>query len=198
MNFLSKINYNSPFILTFSLVSVAIFAIDALFGNSIMSYFALSGEYHAGSMWWYLSLFLYPLGHGDAAHLMGNLTFLLLLGPAVEEKYGTQKLVLVSLITTVVTGILNTLLFANGILGASGLVFMLIIMSSFTNNQTGKIPLTFILVTILFIGREIVDSFSADNVSQFGHIIGGICGAVFVFYDLQNRKKLGGSGGMEV
>ena len=88
------------------------------------------------------------------------------------------------LLTAVITGLLNVFFFNTGLMGASGIVFMLILLASFTNKRKGTIPLTFILIAILFIGKEIVQSINQDNISQFAHIIGGILGSVFGFSGL--------------
>jgi membrane associated rhomboid family serine protease len=66
-------------------------------------------------------------------------------------------------------------------MGASGIVFMFIILSSLTNFRSGDIPLTFILVILLFLTREILEAFGNDNISQFAHVLGGITGSVFGF-----------------
>ncbi|MEO1653978.1 MAG: rhomboid family intramembrane serine protease, partial [Bacteroidota bacterium] len=71
-------------------------------------------------------------------------------------------------------------LFNNALLGASGVVFMMILLVSFANARKGTIPLTFILIALLFLGKEIYSAlFTHDNISQFAHIIGGLCGGVF-------------------
>jgi len=85
------------------------------------------------------------------------------------------------LITAFVTGLLNTIFFSTGLLGASGIVFMLILLASFANIRDGEIPLTFVIVAALYLGQELVNSFKPDNVSQFAHILGGLAGAVFGF-----------------
>ncbi|MGB0984334.1 MAG: rhomboid family intramembrane serine protease, partial [Saprospiraceae bacterium] len=124
----------------------------------------------------------YIFGHADEAHLLGNLTFILLLGPIVEEKYGGASLSLMIVVTAIVTALVHIFLFpTTGLLGASGIVFMLIILVSFTNVHRGQIPVTFLLVAVLFIGKEIMESIEADNISQLAHIIGGICGGIFGF-----------------
>ena len=59
---------------------------------------------------------------------------------------------------------------------------MLIVMSSLSGMRSGEVPLTLILVLILYLGGEIVDGVTAsDNISQLTHIIGGLCGAVLGF-----------------
>ncbi len=82
-------------------------------------------------------------------------------------------------ITALLTGLVNSLFFSTGLMGASGIAFMLILLSSFTNIVEGEIPLTFILVAILFLGREVIGSLESDDISQFAHIAGGVAGSVF-------------------
>ena len=88
------------------------------------------------------------------------------------------------LITALVTGVLNVLFFPSALLGASGVVFMMILLASFTNFNKGEIPLTFILVLILYLGRELYGSFGSDNgnISQFAHVVGGFIGSLFGFF----------------
>ena len=92
-------------------------------------------------------------------------------------------------ITAFVTGAVNILLFPGMmLLGASGIAFMLIILSSLVNLQRGRIPITFILVVCIFIGQEVFLGISVrDNISRLGHIAGGICGAGMGYYI--NRAK---------
>jgi membrane associated rhomboid family serine protease len=175
-----KLKFNSPVILGFSLVCVAVFVLDKLMAGTLMPYFTL-GNVNASSGLSILTLFTHVIGHANIEHLMGNLTFILLLGPIVEEKYGDMRTLFMMLITALVTGILNLLFFHTGLMGASGIVFMLILLVSFTNTRSGEIPVTFILIAILFIGKEVIESLKTDQISQFAHIIGGLCGSVFGF-----------------
>ena len=112
-------------------------------------------------------------------HLIGNLAFLLLLGPVLEEKWGSFRLLEMILITAGITGLVVVLLLPSGLMGASGIVFMMVLLGSFVNVKSGEIPLTFILVGILFLGREIVDMSRENNIPQIAHLLGGACGAAF-------------------
>jgi len=136
-----------------------------------------------------LTLFTHVLGHMNWEHLIGNLTFILLVGPIVEEKYGGKLTLLMILFTAFMTGIFNILFFHTGLLGASGIVFMLILLVSFTNSNHGDVPITFILIALLFIGKEIISSLATDQISQFAHIMGGVCGSVFGFLTRPGRAK---------
>lgn len=113
---------------------------------------------------------------------MNNFLIILLVGPMLEMKYGSKCMLQMIVITAFATGVLNVIFFDTALLGASGIAFMLIILSSFVNIKKGSIPLTLLLVASLYLGREIVEGITAqDNISQFAHIAGGICGGVFGF-----------------
>jgi len=45
----------------------------------------------------------------------------------------------------------------NSPFGASGVVFMFILLSSFVNFKKGRIPITFILVVIIYLGGEVMN-----------------------------------------
>ena len=104
-----------------------------------------------------------------------------MIGPILEEKYGSADLLFMMVVTALVSSTLSILLFDHGGLGASGIVFMLIMLSSFANFRAGTVPMTFVLVALLYLGEEVVRAFSNDNISQFGHILGGIVGGLFGF-----------------
>ena len=84
------------------------------------------------------------------------------------------------LLTGLVTGLINWFLFpAVALCDASGVVFAFIMMTSFTSFREGEIPLTVILVAVIFIGQQVYEGlFVQDNISNMGHILGGIVGAV--------------------
>ena len=83
------------------------------------------------------------------------------------------------LVTAFVTGVIHNLLFPRTILlGASGVVFSFILLTSFTGFRDGEIPLTFILVAVIYLGQQIWDGLTVrDNVSNLTHIIGGLVGS---------------------
>jgi len=176
-----KIQNNSPVIIIFAILCTIVFLLNIATGNALIPFVSLSPRFDFGSPLAYFTLLFYVFGHADFSHLINNMTFILLLGPVIEERYGSKNLMFMMAFTAVISGILNLLFLESGILGASGIVFMFIILISFTNVEKGKIPLTFILILILFIGQEILNSFKADQVSQFGHILGGLIGSLFGF-----------------
>ncbi|MDR3275880.1 MAG: rhomboid family intramembrane serine protease [Treponema sp.] len=188
-----RIKYNAPTTLTFTFISAMVLILSlTLFQGLTGTWFAAPGRgsFNAGDIRCWITLFTHVLGHANLDHFLANFSFILLLGPILEANYGSRALFLMILITALVTGVLNVLFFPTGLLGASGVVFMMILLASFTNFSKGEIPLTFILILALYLGREIIDSFSSDDISQFAHIAGGFCGSLFGFFRPGKRVKL--------
>ncbi|MDR2245217.1 MAG: rhomboid family intramembrane serine protease [Treponema sp.] len=180
-----KIKYNAPATLTFTFLSAAVLLLNqTILPGLTQSWFMVPGRggFNLGSVKSWVTLFTHVAGHADINHFLSNFSFVLLIGPILEQNYGSRLLLLMLLITALVTGALNIFLFSSSLLGASGVVFMMILLASFTNFNKGEIPLTFILILILYLGREFINSFRADSISEFAHIAGGFCGSLFGFF----------------
>jgi membrane associated rhomboid family serine protease len=191
MSFLKKIQYNSPVTLTFALVCLGAVWLGSVTGN--MSTAALFSVYRSSfsDPLAYVRVFTHVIGHADIEHYFSNFMLILLLGPIVEEKYGSAKIFRMMAITAFVTGVLSIILFPQTmLLGASGITFMLIILVSFVNLQSRRIPITFLVVVVIFIGREVLLGLTVqDNISRLAHIAGGICGAIIGFRLNQQKLK---------
>lgn len=182
-----KITYNAPFVLSFSLACAAI----RLLGDTFtQTFFAVGTQMDFGNPLDYFRLFSHAMGHADWSHYFGNFAYILLLGPILEEKYGSAKLGFMCFMTAFLTGIMNVMFLSTGLMGASGIVFMMIVLSSVTNAQKGVIPLTFIFVLIMYVGKELLDAFTTNsNVSHFAHIFGGMAGSFFGFFKNHNDSR---------
>ena len=184
-----RITFNAPLVLAFALLCTAATLARTVIGaDSVNRVFATYGSSWGRPMT-YVRLLTHVLGHSNRAHLLGNMSFILLLGPALEEKYGWKDLLAVILVTALVTGVAHNLLFPHIYLrGASGVVFAFILLTSFTGFREKEIPLTFILVAAIYLGQQIWDAVTVrDGVSNLSHIIGGLVGSVAGY--LLNRKK---------
>ena len=184
-----RIRYNAPVILSFTLAATAILIVDQVIGNFTEVFFVCYPKFNPGDVLDYIRLFTHVLGHNNWAHLMSNFSFVLLIGPILEEKYRSGAILLMIVVTALITGVLNVVFFSTGLMGASGIVFMLILLSSFTNFRSGEIPLTFILIVVLFLAKEIIAAFAEDDISQFAHIIGGVSGSMFGFLLTRSRRQ---------
>ena len=174
-----RLQYNSPVVLSFALLSLLVLWLHHWTGGKSTA--ALFSVYR--SSWrdpgTYPRFLLHVLGHANYSHLLHNMMMILVIGPPLEEKYGSRPLLWAMAVTALVSGMVHWLFFpGTALMGASGIVFMMIAMSSLSGMRDGCIPLTLVLVLALYLGGEIIDGITvADNVSQLTHIIGGVCGA---------------------
>ena len=180
---MKKIHYNSPVVLSFALISLVVLILDRLSaGWTTKQLFCV---YHCSLLdpLAYVRFFGHVLGHSSWSHYTGNMLLFLLIGPPLEEKYGSKTLLEFIALTALVTGLVEFFLIPGAaLLGASGVVFMMIVLSSFTQTREGTVPLTFILVLVFYLGGEVINGLSsADNISQLTHIVGGVCGMIFGF-----------------
>lgn len=175
-----KLAFNSPVILGITFIAFVVLLLSNVFGNSIVYFLGVRfSSWTDPTM--YLRLITHIFVHADLAHYTGNFMMILAIGPMVEEKYGGKNLAFMIAVTAIFTGLINIFFFKGSVfLGASGIVFMLIILASFANLRERTIPITVILVAVLYLGNEILTGvLSQDNISQLSHILGGVCGGFF-------------------
>lgn len=185
------IQYNSPVILNFALLALLVLALDAgTDGYSTTKFFSVYAS-SPTDPFAYIRLFGHVLGHAGYSHFIANMTLFLVVGPPLEEKYGSRRLLFAIAITALVSGLVQVFFFpATALLGASGIVFMMIVLSSLAGSRNGGIPLTLILVAVIYLGGEIMDAVTkTDNVSQLTHIVGGVCGAVLGLFAMGGKGR---------
>ena len=89
---LKRIHYNSPVILTLTFLFFFAFVLDYVTAKSSTR---LLFSIYRGSLldiFFYVRLFGYVLGHLDWEHLIANILWILVLGPMLEEKYGSKQI----------------------------------------------------------------------------------------------------------
>lgn len=175
-----RITFNAPVVL--SLVAISFLATLLNYITDGTSGRMLFMTYHSpllSPLTWVRAI-THIFGHADWSHLIGNMSYLLLLGPMLEEKYKSSTLAIVVVLTALATSLVNYIFFPYiALCGASGVVFAFILLSSFTSFKDGEIPLTFILVALFFLGQQVYEGITVqDNISNTAHIVGGIVGGI--------------------
>ena len=186
-----KVSFNSPVVLWFAIVCLIALIVEYITDD--MATYYLFSVYRSSLLdpLTYVRFFGHALGHADIEHYMGNMMTLLIVGPLLEEKYGSKSILLVMTVTAFVTGVVNFIFCPDAMtLGASGIVFAFILLSSLTCMREGEIPLTFILVAVLYLGEQILEAaFVESNISNISHIVGGICGCILGYYLNKNKTS---------
>lgn len=187
-----RLSYNAPVVITFVLICLIAVVLNWITGGISNQLFFCTYRSSWLNPLTYIRLFTHVIGHADLEHFFGNMTLFLVIGPLLEEKYGSLNLLFVILTTALITGLLHGIFFPNQyLLGASGVVFAFILLSTFTNIKDEKVPITFILVAMIYMGQQVYDGiFLRDNVSNFAHIVGGLTGTGlgFVMYKYKMNR----------
>ena len=185
------IHYNAPVTISFSLLALAALAVNLATGGAANKLLFSVYRCPLRDLLAYPRFFLHVLGHSGYSHYISNMLLLLVIGPAMEEKYGSRRILLFIVITAFVTGLAQFLLFpGSALLGASGIVFMLIRPASLSGCRDGATPVALILVAALYLGGEILKGVTKpDQIAQFTHILGGVCGVIFGFAARPGKKQ---------
>ena len=174
------IRFNAPVVLSFAILSLLVLVLDSATGGASTARLFCVYRAPLTDPLTYVRFFTHVLGHSGYSHYMSNMLLLLLVGPGLEEKYGSRNLLATIAVTAFATGLVQFLLFPHS---------ALLVLSSFTEMKKGGIPLTMLLVVALYLGSEIADGLTrTDNVSHLTHIVGGVCG-IFFGFRLAKAKK---------
>ena len=186
-----KFSFNSPIVLGFTIICFIALVLNWLTRGWANN--AVFSVYHSSllSPFTYIRMIGHIFGHANWEHFIGNIMLILVVGPLLEEKYGSSNLLFVILATALVTGIVNYIFFPHvQLLGASGVVFSFILLSPFTGVKEGTVPVTLVLVALIYIGGQVYDGlFLKDNVANLTHILGGLVGAGLGYVMHKNKMN---------
>ncbi len=200
-----KLSYDAPVTLTFVIVCAVIFLINMLLAKGgkadglqklLSSPTAQSGTlpFIVKSPVSYLRLLLYMFGSsgagtgvaGGASVLFTNLILIMLLGPAMEERYGSVIIGIMIFVSALFAGVLNACFCETSLVGAVPLVSMMIFLNAFMSFSKKKFPLSFAAVMVLFVLLQIFSG--AGAVQIIICIAGGLCGSLFAFLTSPKMK----------
>ena len=194
-HFFSLIIIDSPLILTFCFLCLFLQSLTLLIGKEFINLcFSIPSfsKFSFFSPLSYFRLISHVFGHTSWEHLNSNLTHLLLVGPNCEREFGMYKITIILFFTALSSSIIHILFGPiNSIqLGASGIVFMFILLNSLIETKTTRIPITFICQVIIWCYKEIIASFIAyDGISHLAHLTGAIVGTIAGYYLHHQREK---------
>ena len=91
-----QLSFNSPIILGFSIACFAVLLLDKVTGGSSTN--VLFSVYRAPLLnpLTYLRFFGHVLGHAGWEHFISNIMMILVVGPLLEEKYGSSNILFVN------------------------------------------------------------------------------------------------------
>jgi GlpG protein len=182
-DFTNYFSYNSVVILSFFFICLIVLIINYLLNNKVNEVFACRRGSIINPMT-YIRMITCEFCHNDWEHFRNNFITILLIGPMLEEKYGSLNLVKMIIITTIVTSVIHMIISKKGAVGASDSVFMMITLASIVNITSGKIPITLILIFLFYVADEVIKQVThkKDNISHESHVVGAILGIIFGYF----------------
>ena len=204
-----KVAYDAPVTLSFVIVCAFIFLLNMFLAKSgkaggLEKIFA-SPTNQAGVLPFipsapisYVRLLFYIFGAaaGGASVLFTNLILIMLLGPAMEERYGSTIIGIMIFVSALFSGVLNACFSSDSLIGAVPVVCMMIFLNAFMSFSKKKFPLSFAAVMVFFVLLQIFSG--AGAVQIIICIAGGLCGSLFAFLTsprVKAEKKASKSGG---
>lgn len=183
MEYINYFSYNSVVILSYFFICLLVLILNIITRDKINRFLV----FRRGSLlnpMTYVRLIASGLCHKDWSHFRNNFITILLIGPLLEEKYGSINLLYMLLITTFVSSLVHLFIYDSGAIGASDNVYMLIVLCSIVNIKDGKIPITLILILLFYVVDEVIKQFSNknDSISHDSHLIGALCGFIFGYF----------------
>lgn len=181
--------FDSPVTISFSLLSVLLFVLNCLAFKGTLDVKILSSPttsagpipFMATQISSYLRLFLYAFGSQNFVGLLSNLLFLLMLGPVMEERYGSLVIGIMMAVSVLFSGVLNTCFCETSLQGCMPIIFMMIFLNSFMSFSKKKIPVSFLVIFVFYIAREVFGKTFSEIVGLIICITGGLCGSLFAF-----------------
>lgn len=182
--------FDSPVTTTFSVLVVLLFIVDSFITKGKLSTLVLSAPTVAGGTQAFsasepLSFFrivLHVFGSTNCSLLISNLIIISLLGPILEEKYGSAIIGIMMFLSALLSGVLAACFCKTGISGADSIVFMMVLLNSYLSVSKKKIPLSSVIVLILFIWGEFYTDTANGIIGLLVNIAGGLCGSLLAFF----------------
>ena len=192
-----KFHYDSPVMLSFALITLIIFVLDACALKGKLKDMWLLAPTAAGGQFPFsfsdfpsiLRLFIHVFGYSQSEVLICNLIFILLLGPQMEERYGSVIIGIMIFVSSLFSGVLNACFCKNAVCGAEPVVFMLILLWTMMQLSRSKISASAIAVIALFIAMLVSRKNPNGLVGVSVIVAGGLCGSLFAFLTSPKAHK---------
>lgn len=172
---------NRPTLVTHALIvaNLAIFLADAILARSNpQQHITVFNElvlFPESAKWW--TFVTYAFLHGNFMHILGNMVFLWVFGPNVEDRLGRLGFLAFYIMGGVAAGVLHALVYSNPVVGASGAIAAVTgaYLVLFPHTQV-KVLLFFILIGVFqipawwFIGARIAWDLLAEASGMSGMV----------------------------
>jgi membrane associated rhomboid family serine protease len=183
-----KFVYDAPVTLSFIIIALLFFIISLIAPKAGIQELLVAPSASGAAKFSFtniksiLGLFLYIFNGKDRLLLFTNLLFVALIGPSMEERYGSFIIGIMMFVSGIFAGVLNACFCKDPMYGCSSIVFMLVLLNALMNFSKNKITGTALSMLILFILREaFIENHPNKALGVIIVLAGGLCGSLFAF-----------------
>lgn len=191
-HFLRKLSLDTPVVVLYVVACVLLHILNITIAPGISRWLGVRDVFHPLNPLTYLRLMTHIFGHENMSHLRGNMTHILMVGPSAEEIFGSRNMVGIILAVAISSGFGHVFFGPANTsqIGASGVVFALILLNSLVSAELGEIPIAFVMTATLWISDELWKLvFANDQIAHSAHLIGAMVGTAAGYY-LQAGKTV--------
>ena len=190
-NLLRRLSVEAPVVVTFVFLCTLMHLVSFVLPHGSI-FLGVDDFFDPTNPMHYIRQITHIFMHDGLPHLRNNMTHMLLVGPSSEAVFGSINLIYIMLVVAISSAWAHILIGMPHTrqLGASGVCFAIILLNSLVSAKRGKIPVSFVLTAIWWLGDELMDLlFAGDNVSHHAHLVGGIVGAAAGYYLRTQSEK---------
>lgn len=189
-NLSSKLLIDSYVSIAFVAISLIILLCDLFLSKGKIAAFLASpvlapenniNQFNVTSIKSYFQMIFYVFAPSDVNVLIPSLIFIMLLGPTLEDRYGITVIGVMIFICALFSGVLNACFCKNSLTGPSCIVYMMIFLNIFFSLIKKKIPLSFVVIFVLLIVKDVLVPSENGIVGIIVNICGGLCGSLIAF-----------------
>lgn len=199
-----KVNFDASVSISFCLAAIFIFFLDnfALKNFSLVqNIFSAPGAkgaqnpFNFSSPIDYARLAIFVLGNKNFLQVLFSCAFILPFGALMEERYGSPTVLLMTLLCSIVSGVLNACLLPQSMFGAASVAMMLILLSSITSIAKNEIHLSSILTFIVCVTGNLYLSSLDGGLTRFAviglfvQLAGALAGSMAGFLTAPKTKR---------
>ena len=207
-----KLRLDAPVSLVFSLACIIVFACDFFIfkGKIIPLLFTSAGNakanlpFNFSNPLDYIKIFTHVFGESSPSSLLINLSFILLLGPVLEERYGSPLVALEIAVVALVSGVLNACCVPLSLNGSSSVVFSMLLLACVASLNKKELPVSFVLVFVLYLvyvmyaavknnpslSANAFAAFFKANLQTFTNLAASVCGMLFGFLVAPKKPRV--------
>lgn len=186
----------TPLVIIFVFISITIIIAEKFLGINIEksffscpSKFGTLGAFNPIELKDYLRFFLHFFGNINFETFAVNGILLLLLGSEIEQRFGSVFTLIMCLVASLVTAVINVCFMEASCAGFTPLVWMFFLLKAFPAEDRKSLELIYVFAFLLYIAMNIYHIIYNGEYSIISQIIGGLLGSLISLAAYTPKRK---------